>query len=476
VFTTLGTPAAAAAGSGVRPFQFADASPAHGDLPVVFAALMAHAPVFVPEVGGPRVAQIRSTVAAMHEVSREVMAVQPEVLVLISPHLQRHPTAFGIWADPRIVGSLAQFGAPGAAADLPNDLALAGAIETETRARGLGTWAVRGQILDHGAMVPLWFLVHAGWCGPTVLLGLNYPFAGGMQALGEAIRAAAEKCGRRVAVIASGDMSHRLLPEAPAGYDPRAQEFDRTFIETVGRGDYAALPHLNRELQELAAEDAVDSTMIAAAAAGGVAQRHRVLSYEGPFGVGYGVAVLFDSATHRPRVDALRLLPQVARRSIETAFHGGPPTFPAALRGLSMERHGVFVTLRKAGELRGCVGTIGAQSANIVEETWHSARSAALGDRRFSPVTADEVAALSIEISLIHPPEPVASKDELDPSRFGVVVSTNDGRRGLLLPGIEGVDAVEQQLQIACQKGGIQPTEQVNAARFTVEKILEEAG
>jgi MEMO1 family protein len=216
--------------------------------------------------------------------------------------------------------------------------------------------------------------------------------------------------------------------------------------------------------------------MVATNAAGGDATGHRVLSYEGPFGVGYGVAVLFDPPGSRGRTDGLRLLPSVARRSLETIFSGATASFPATLGGLTIERHGVFVTLRKQGELRGCTGSIGAQHANIVEETWQSARSAALADRRFPPVTADEVAQLSIEVSLIHPPEPVTSKAALDPKRFGVIVSMADGRRGLLLPDIDGIDSVEQQLQIACQKGGIQPGEQVSAARFTVEKIVEEQG
>jgi aromatic ring-opening dioxygenase LigB subunit len=461
VLSTLApsAPVAGPATDAVRVEWVADLARAEKRTGVVFAALMAHAPVFVPDVGRERVSEIRRTVEAMHAVAREVVAVQPELLVLISPHLPRHPTAFGIWADPRVTGSLAQFGAPAAVADLPNDLAFAGLIESEARARGLGTWAIRGATLDHGAMVPLWFLVHAGWCGPTVLLGLNMPFVGGMQTLGEAIRAVAERSGKRVAVIASGDMSHRLLPEAPAGFDPRAKDFDRAFIETVERGEYAALPHFDRELQELAAEDVVDSTLIAAHAAGGEATGHRVLSYEGPFGVGYGVAVLSDpQPRERPRAEAIRLLPQVARRSIETALTGGSAALPE----------------RKGRDLRGCVGTIGAQGANIVEETWRSARSAALADRRFPPVTADELDQLSIEISLIHPPEPVASKADLDPARFGVIVTTPDGRRGLLLPGIEEIVSVEQQLQIACQKGGIQPSEQVTASRFTVEKIREE--
>jgi aromatic ring-opening dioxygenase LigB subunit len=145
--------------------------------------------------------------------------------------------------------------------------------------------------------VPLWFLAEAGWHGPTVLLSLNYPGEGGLRELGESIATAAKETGRRIAFLASGDMSHRLKPGAPSGFDPRARSFDRQFMALVERGSYRELPRFDPELQELAAEDVVDSTVIAAAATNWNATGHEVLSYEGPFGVGYGVAVLFARPT-----------------------------------------------------------------------------------------------------------------------------------------------------------------------------------
>ena len=187
------------------------------------------------------------------------------------------------------------------AVDLPSDESFARTIAEEARSRGVQVWRLRDTDLDHGATVPLWHLANAGWRGPTVLIGLNYPGEPGLTELGEAIAAAARRAGRRVAVVASGDMSHCLQPGAPAEFHPRAKEFDGKFIECLRAGDYRQLTRLDHELQELAAEDAVDSTIVAASAVNWSAHGREVLSYEGPFGVGYGVAILHQADFGRCR-------------------------------------------------------------------------------------------------------------------------------------------------------------------------------
>ena len=131
-------------------------------------------------------------------------------------------------------------------------------------------------------------------------------------------------------------------------------------------------------------------------------------------------------------------LPGVARQSVAAALRGSSENAPAATGEYLSSARGVFVTVRRRnGKLRGCVGTIVPVCANLVAETWRNARLAALQDSRFPPVTADELADLRFEVSVLHSIEAVASADELDPRRYGVIVSTGDGRRGLLLPGIE---------------------------------------
>lgn len=453
----------------------------HGE--VVCAVLMPHAPILVPAVGGARGGEAIASFRAMREAASAVLRAQPESVVMISPHSPRQPGAFGFWADDPIAGSFAPFGAPQVQASLPNDRHLLRAIISEASARNVRTWLIRHRELDHGALVPMWFLAAAGWSGPTVLLSLNYPGEGGLTSLGEAIAAAANTLSSRIAVVASGDMSHRLKEGAPCGFHPGAHRFDETFVRHVRAGEYRKILSINAELRELAAEDVADSTIIAAAASGWDATGHRLLNYEGPFGVGYGVAILFAPAAGREGnspADAKAqpregdLLPGIARRSVQTALRSSIETAPLAGGDYLSQSHGVFVTIRhQDGRLRGCVGTIEPASKNLIAETWRNARLAALRDARFTPVSAGELPGLRFHVSVVHSVENIASPAELNPSRYGLIVSVSDGRRGVLLPGIESIKTVEQQIQIARQKAWIGPGEPVKLQRFQVDEFTE---
>jgi MEMO1 family protein len=172
--------------------------------------------------------------------------------------------------------------------------------------------------------------------------------------------------------------------------------------------------------------------------------------------------------------EAGNVLPQIARRSIEAAFRGDAEKPAFAVEGILGERHGVFVTIRGSHrKLRGCVGTLTAHFANTAEETWHVARDAAFRDGRFRPVGAKELENLRFEVSVLMPLEDVASPAELDPQRYGVVLTTEDGRHGLLLPDVKGIKTIEQQLTTVRLKGGIFESEPVRIQRFTVKKFRE---
>ncbi len=453
------------------------------------AVLMPHAPVLVPGVAGARVRAAGESVDAMSAVARRVVNVRPDALVLITPHAPRGAAGFTLWRGTRVRGNLLAFGAPDLGVDLPSAGGLAQAMEQATVARGLGMARWGDTPLDHGAVVPLWHLVQAGWNGPTVVVGLNEPDSADPVELGAAIAEAAWREGMWVALVASGDMSHRLQQGAPSGFHPRAIEFDRTLIECLARGALRRLRHLDPVLRELAAEDAVDSALVAASAVDWDSQGHRVLSYEGPFGVGYGVAILHDALAepagageegHRKRTGKVFVdpsgaaLPGIARRSVVAAFrgNGGGPGLKHS--GIAAERHAVFVTIRHDdGQLRGCVGDLRPRCVNVAMETWQLARDAAFRDHRFSPVTADELPGLSFEVSVLSPLEEVASTAALDPGRYGVVVEAEDGRRGALLPGIDGLDTVEEQLSLVRRKGGMTATEPVRLWRFTVNQFRE---
>ncbi len=461
--------------------------PKFRDVGVGCAVLMPHAPILVAGVGGERSGAAEACRQAMRAAASTVVSLQPETLVLISPHSPRQLRAFGVWADDPLQGSFAQFDAPQIEVSLPVDAALARAIASEMHARDWETWTIRHCPLDHGALVPLWFLVEAGWAGPMVILSLNYSGGDGLTIMGEAIAAAAHELPRRIAVIASGDMSHRLAANAPCGFHPQAHVFDEKFIQLVRAGTYRKIQNMSPELRELAAEDVVDSTLIAASAVNWQTDGHQMLHYEGPFGVGYGVAILFAEkieakatkiATKKTaRKSEGTVLPGLARRAVETALSGSLELPPAPMGEYLNNSRGVFVTIcHRNGALRGCMGTIAPVCPDVVAETWRSARLAALQDNRFSPVTADELPALQFDVSVLHAPEKVATEADLDPRRFGVIVSAEDGRRGLLLPGIKEIKTPAEQVNIARQKGWINADEPITLQRFQVDHFEEPAG
>ena len=160
---------------------------------------------------------------------------------------------------------------------------------------------------------------------------------------------------------------------------------------------------------------------------------------------------------------------QLARRTIEQYVRTGEqPEVPEGLpEEMYRERAGVFVSIKKEGSLRGCIGTIQAVQASIAEEIIHNAISASAKDPRFAPVAPGELGRLSISVDVLGRMEPVNSPQELDVKRYGVIVSCG-GRRGLLLPDLEDVDTVEQQIDIARQKGGISAREHYTLERFEV--------
>ena len=168
-------------------------------------------------------------------------------------------------------------------------------------------------------------------------------------------------------------------------------------------------------------------------------------------------------------------LVQLARAAIESFVMTGRKVAPESLTsGIPVIRAGVFVSLHKAsGELRGCIGTITPTLSSLAEEIIQNARWACSRDHRFRPVRPDELDALDVKVDVLSEPEPIDSPDQLDPHKYGVIVSTPDGRRGLLLPSLEGVDSVEDQIEICRKKGGIGRNEPVTLQRFTVERHVQ---
>ena len=169
--------------------------------------------------------------------------------------------------------------------------------------------------------------------------------------------------------------------------------------------------------------------------------------------------------------NAARLLPDVGREAIRAALEKRDPEALIEPQGLLAEPAPVFVTLRMGCDLRGCIGSLVALHDNLVDETMDRARAAAFDDPRFPRLTLDELEVISIEVSILRPLQPVASRDELDPARFGIEVKDHSGRRAVLLPEISGIDTVERQISVTRQKAGIPPGNELEIRKFSVVKV-----
>jgi len=434
----------------------------------IAAGLLPHAPIIVPAVAGSRAPAVAATTAAARQLAREVLTHDPQAVVITAPHGLRHPSAATLQIAPNVTGSLGDFGADEVAVSLPVDRELASAFEEAAHDLDIPVHSRDARRLEYSTVVPLSFLCEAGWDGPTVVVSLPYPGTGDPVALGRALAAAARRLGRHLLVLASGDMSHRLTRDAPAGFDPEGRLFDEEVAGLLRSGHLRDLLTLDPHRVERAGEDCVDSLLFAAATFDFAPVGPRLLSYEGPFGVGYGVALLTGAAVAATRA---RDLPELARQAIQTYVGERRVTHPPPdLAPEVHDRAALFVTLlTPAGELRGCIGSLEPATENLATETIDRAIAAATADPRFAPVTAGEVPGLTIEVSILTPPEPVDSIDALDPRHYGVVVE-DGGRRGVLLPALAGIDDADRQVAVARRKAGIPPGQPVRLSRFEVVK------
>jgi MEMO1 family protein len=258
-----------------------------------------HPPIIVPEVGGESLAQAEATVRSMRAVGKRAAQLDPDTIVLMSPHSPLARNQMGVSLASGYRGSLVFFRAPHVRLEAAGDQAVAEAILEEALDHGIPATitASHGEVvdLDHGAMVPLTYLTgDLGRPCRLVLLGFSYLSLEEHVRFGEAVGRAMIGAPVRVVYVASSDLSHRLLPGAPAGYDPRGAEFDQAVADTFAAGDWEALLTIDPGLVRAAGECgyrslATLSGVVAALEAAGSRTRNRLLSYEGPFGVGYMV-------------------------------------------------------------------------------------------------------------------------------------------------------------------------------------------
>ena len=438
---------------------------------LVFSGIAPHPPIMVPEVGRESIANVVDSIAAMAELTKRVIDSGAETVILISPHAPLEVDSFVAYEGPEVTADFSNFSAPEIVFTAPVDEELLNAIRKAARSQNYEVTALRERDLDHGTAVPLYFLQRNGFRGRVVSLGYSFLSNDDHLRFGSCIRNAVEEVGRRVAFIASGDLSHRLKPRAPAGYNPEAHVFDDQVVEALRSNVPQRIVEIDYSLRKLAGECGYRSMLVAIGASSNLPLSCEVLSYEAPFGVGYLVAQL----TSQVKRSGDMALPELARSAVETFIRSGSIlTPPESTTGLLTSPAPCFVCLKTLeGELRGCIGTIEPARATLAEEIVANAISAAINDPRFAPVKTAELSNLRYSVDVLFPAEPAEMKD-LDPAVFGVIVEDESGsRRGLLLPDIQGIDSAEQQVQIAARKAGIGRDEKIRLWRFKVERFGE---
>jgi len=148
---------------------------------------------------------------------------------------------------------------------------------------------------------------------------------------------------------------------------------------------------------------------------------------------------------------------------------GRLPELPDPLPPELESRAGAFVSLKKGGRLRGCIGTVRPVKGNLAEEIAANTISTAINDPRFPPVSLEELPDISFSVDVLGPMERIKREDQLDPKEYGIMVRCGL-RSGLLLPDLDGIDTVDEQVRIARQKAAISPSEKVELYRFKVTR------
>ena len=456
--------------------------------------LSPHPPIIISEIGLGEEREAQNTIEGVKALAKDIKEKSPSTIIIITPHGPLFSDAISISIDENLKGDFGKFGHGNIKLSFKNNINLVYKIIENSLRQGITIAQINDEFardydieneLDHGVLVPLYFvdkeykdfkLIH-------ITYGLLSPRD--LYKFGQIVKNIIEESNEDAVVIASGDLSHKLSNKGPYSYSPYGKVFDERIVEILKDVDMKSLVTFDLSLGESAGECGLRSLMIMAGVLDGYELKSEVFSYEGPFGVGYCTAKL-DVVGEKEMNLIEKIVEEekrkikdirekedeyvrLARMSLEHYINTGEyMQFPNNLSPeLISERKPVFVTIKKNGMLRGCIGSTEAREKNIATEIIKYAVNAGMKDPRFESISKEELDDLIYSVDVLEKPEPITSKGELNTTKYGVIV--NKGfRTGLLLPNIEGVDTVDEQVQIALRKAGIRESENYSMERFEV--------
>ena len=453
---------------------------------IVGAFMVPHPPLIIPAVGKGGEKQIEKTTESYMKVAEKIAELEPETIIISSPHTTCYSDYFHISPGAKASGSFAMFGAPDTKFEEEYDEEFVNELESLAQEKNIraGTEGEQNPSLDHGTMVPLYFIRQKYNSFKIVRIGISGLPLVDHYKVGELIKEITNKLNRKVVYVASGDLSHKLQPDGPYGFDPNGPIYDEKIMDVCGKANFKELFDFPDSLLEKASECGHPSFTMMAGALDGIDVETTKLSHEDVTGVGYGLCYFIPTGPNEKRHFLEQYLEELnakkakeehdeyVKLAIATVneyiknkeYLKVPENLP---KEMLEDRAGVFVSIHKFDKLRGCIGTFLPVQDCIAKEIVNNAISASIHDPRFSPITEDELPYLDINVDVLSTPEDISSKDELDVKRYGVIVSSGF-KRGLLLPDLDGIDDVDTQVSIAMQKGDIKEGEPIKLQRFEV--------
>ncbi|OJV62668.1 MAG: hypothetical protein BGO41_15730 [Clostridiales bacterium 38-18] len=464
--------------------------------------LMPHAPAFIDSIGEDQLHQVSSTRSAMYKVAEEIAQLRPDVIIVISPHGPIFSDAIAIYDQNTYFGNFKAFGEYNLNYHFEKDTTFINSFKAFNKSEQGDFYCLNErqfkefntpEALDHGVLVPLHFISQR--YNDFKLVAMSYGTFSYYRLMknGELLSDFISQTNKRVVVIASGDMSHALKDSGPYAFHEDGRKFDQEMQKQLQANKPYEVFKLPRDIIENAKECGLRAYALLMGMLNLYKLNTVMYSYEAPFGVGYLVASL--EILNESKVDEVERLSEFykqrhaelrkneddlvtfTRRVIEAYTITGKRPIVSfkddritindlvvrsnRFKQMSQIERGCFVSLNIEGSLRGCIGTIAATEQNVIYEIAKNAVSACSKDSRFSPVTIDELDSIEVKVDILSELNPVLNINQLNPRSYGIVVRKGY-MQGLLLPNLDGINTVEQQLEIASSKGG-----------FTVDEIEE---
>lgn len=456
---------------------------------ILASFIVPHPPLIIPNIGKGSEKQVSKTISAYKEIAKQIASLNPETIIISSPHAPMYSDCFYISNSPTLTGNLANFGAKEISFAEEVDTKLVDEITELAKKHHFPVYKdIPSVPLDHGTIIPLYFIRKELPKSSIIVLGLStLPLITNYQ-MGTIIKEAVNNLNRNVVYIASGDLSHKLQEYGPYGFATEGPIYDKKIMDICRTSNFYELLTFKSSFLEKAAECGHRSFTIMAGCFDGQEIESNVLSHEDITGVGYGVCSFYPKETNSNRrflkkylqEESLRLekIKKSSDSYVNLAFESLkyyfdtkqkmsiPPNLPEEML---TNKAGVFVSLYKFDTLRGCIGTILPTTNTIAEEIINNSLSAALNDYRFPPLTKEELKWLEITVYILKEPEPISSLDMLDVHKYGIIV-THGLKRGVLLSDLDGVDTIKKQIAIAKEKASIKPNEDCKIERFEVIK------